>query len=587
MTAAEFRDQFRRHLLKYNDRILLRIVVGPDSSPPVELTGGEILSKAERLASGLVQADPSGVVLLLLPHSLELFLLHLGLVLEGRVPGILPWPTSRVDPEKYHRNLVHQLDNLPAQQLITTPSLAASLSGRVLFPVKACPIQNAADFVCSAALPVTPRTNAPAKAMLATLPTDVLFLQFSGGTTGSQKAVAVTASMHAAQLDRLGKSLNFTERDGVVSWLPMYHDMGLIACLWFPLWHGAPSLHFSASAWLLNPKMLLHYIDELKATFCWLPNFAFSYMAGRRSNMEGSCSLERVRGWINCSEPVRLGSMRKFVEAFSDWGVRMESMQASYAMAENVFAVTQTAMNQAPVTCSREEIQPNTASYSNLAYDMVDRVYISSGKLLDGMQLRIMDGDRECGEREPGEIQLRSDCLFTGYWGADGFQKSSLHDGWYDTGDYGFQVGEDTFVIGRMKDIVIVGGQNVFPEDVETVVNTQTGIYPGRVVAFGVEDTQYGTEALAIVAEMQGLYAPQIADSLAQQIRGLVLSAIGIAARHVVVVPERWIVKSTAGKISRRDTRRRFLEHFRTESPQPQTQTEAQVLGQPETRVRA
>jgi acyl-CoA synthetase (AMP-forming)/AMP-acid ligase II len=198
-----------------------------------------------------------------------------------------------------------------------------------------------------------------------------------------------------------------------------------------------------------------------------------------------------------------------------------------------------------------------------------------------------MDGDRECSEREPGAIQLRSDCLFSGYWGADGFQESSLHDGWYDTGDYGFQVGEDTFVIGRMKDIVIVGGQNVFPEDVETVVNTQTGIYPGRVVAFGVEDTQYGTQALAIVAEMQGLYAPQIADSLAQQIRALVLSAIGIAARHVAVVPERWIVKSTAGKISRRDTRRRFLEHFRTESQQPQTQTEEQVLGQPERSVRA
>lgn len=115
-------------------------------------------------------------------------------------------------------------------------------------------------------------------------------------------------------------------------------------------------------------------------------------------------------------------------------------------------------------------------------------------------------------------------------------------------------------MIGRLKDIVIIGGQNVFPEDVELIVNAISGVYPGRVVAFGVEDDNYGTQALAITAETAGTYTPEVADALSAEIRKTVLATIGIAPRYVLAVPQRWIVKSTAGKISRRETRDRFLQ---------------------------
>src|SRR5262249_36027383 len=148
-------------------------------------------------------------------------------------------------------------------------------------------------------------------------------------------------AMLTEQLCRLSEALNKVKSDGVVSWLPLYHDMGLIACLYFPLLLGIPSLHFAATDWLLRPELLFHYIQQYEASLCWLPNFAFSYMAQRKEMMEDTYSLGHVRAWINCSEPVRRKSLRDFVERFGDWGVAPGALQSCYAMAENVFAVTQ------------------------------------------------------------------------------------------------------------------------------------------------------------------------------------------------------------------------------------------------------
>ena len=153
--------------------------------------------------------------------------------------------------------------------------------------------------------------------------------------------------------------------------------------------------------------------------------------------------------------------------------------------------------------------------------------------------------------------------MFAGYWGKQGFQKQSFTgDGWYVTGDYGFLSGDDLFVIGRSKDIVIVGGQNVFPEDVEMAAGSAAGVYPGRVVAFGMQDLQHETENLIVVAELRGHFQTEIARQMEREIQRLVLAAVGIAPRQVRVVPERWIVKSTSGKISRRETRLRFLQQM-------------------------
>ena len=290
-----FRTDLRERLRK--PEILLRIAPSPASGELVELSGTDLVDSAERLAKDLVKFPPPGVALLLLPHSVELFLLQIGLVLQGYCPAILPWPTSRIDPEKYQRNLLHQLRDLPADQLITEPQLAANVGPKLAFPCAGCDIRCAGTFERAFARAFALDTAADGMTIApnaSPLGPDSLFLQFSGGTTGVQKSVVVTDRMLVEQLERLRDSLDFSEADGVVSWLPLYHDMGLIACLWFPLWSGNPSLHFAASDWLMNPELLFKYIADFRATFCWLPNFAFSYLAQRREAMTGDCSLAHI-----------------------------------------------------------------------------------------------------------------------------------------------------------------------------------------------------------------------------------------------------------------------------------------------------
>ena len=366
--------------------------------------------------------------------------------------------------------------------------------------------------------------------------------------------------MLSEQLKQLGSVLQFTRDDRVVSWLPLYHDMGLIACFWLPLWFGAPSLQMAANDWVINPELFLKYISSYRATVCWLPNFSFSYLSQRSELMRDSYALASVRAWINCSEPVRLKSVTEFATAFASWGVRKECLQASYAMAETVFAITQSRLGTELSTIPRSRVKHGSLAYTELAFDLIDEVYVSSGQPIPNTEVKIVAADGSiCPEAVAGEIHVRTPSLFSGYWGSSGFQTQSLNDGWHATGDFGFLVNGELFVIGRFKDIVIVGGNNIFPEDVEAVVNTIRGVYPGRVVAFGVEDRDYGTQSIAVVAETGDEFEEETASELETAIRKLVLTTIGTAPRYVAVVPQRWIVKSTAGKISRRETRERFL----------------------------
>lgn len=543
------------------DRPILRIVASPGAAEVAEYTGTDLVAAANALVADQVLAEDAKVVLLLFPHSPELFLLQLGLVLSGKVPAVLPWPTTRVDAEKYQRNLLHQLGSLPADHLITLPQLRKNLSPGLPYPVSDCSIARAAQFEKLFTEKFEADACPPRNLPHLGLPSETLFLQFSGGTTGTQKCVAVTEDMLEAQLTRLAKVLRPSKDDGVASWLPMYHDMGLIACLWFPLWVGIPSIQFAANDWLLRPELLFEFIQQYGGTMCWLPNFAFSYLAQRRGSMKGGYSLDRVRAWINCSEPVRRKSMVAFAHAFADWGVSRECLHASYAMAENVFAVTQTELGKLPGEIARTRVRDSTIRLDANAFELLDDVYLSSGHCLPEMRTRVVGCDgSECADREAGEIQLSTPCLFQGYWSRDGFRRDEFtSDGWYSTGDYGFFSDGELYVIGRMKDIIIVGGQNIFPEDLEVIAGRAAGVYPGRVVAFGIDDEEAGTQTIGVIAEMAGEFEPHLATVIEREIRNLVKASLAIAPRFVRVVPQRWIVKSTAGKISRKDTRDRFL----------------------------
>jgi fatty-acyl-CoA synthase len=546
------------YLRQYAERTLLTVLESPGAATARTYQGTDLLAAAD-LARDLNLPPESRVILLLLPHSPELFLLQIGLVLIGKIPAVLPWPTTRVDGEKYQRNLLYQLSNLPANHLITVPRLAENLRPLSGFGVTGFQVGNHASLDAMFGDRLTGVSALPPHLHdLTSMPEDTVFLQFSGGTTGTQKCVVVTERMLEQQVIRLRAVLEPTGEDCVVSWLPLYHDMGLIACLYFPLLAGIPSVHFAASDWLLKPELLFQFMDTYQGSHCWLPNFAFSYLAQRREMMSGEYSLHHVRRWINCSEPVRRKSFDEFAQQFEAWGIRRESLHSSYAMAENVFAVTQ---SEHPTTTARSKVTGASASYLPNAFELIDEVFVSSGRCLPGMSVRIVGQDgSQCADLVAGEIHISSSCLFEGYWELGGFSRSSFaDDGWYRSGDFGFLDRGELFVIGRIKDIIIVAGQNVFPEDIELLTAQVTGVQPGRVVAFGIDNEELGTQSVAVVAEMAGEFDPLSANRLEQEVRRLIIASLGIAPRYVNIVPQRWVVKSTAGKISRRETRNRFL----------------------------
>ncbi len=565
MERTSLLQDLRSRLIRHTSRVLLRVVIGPSWDRPIELTGQDILRSSMKLAGEACLSGQRGLVLLLLPHSVELFLLQIGFVLQGFSPAVLPWPTTRVNPLKYQRNLLHQLRSLPADQLVTIPRLAKSLARYLPYPTVGQTVAGADQYDVfgddafgefnTADGPIQIGEEVPS------LPDGALFVQFSGGTTGLQKAVAVTASMLDTQLQRLATVLAFGATDTVVSWLPMYHDMGLIACLWLPLWLQASSVQMAATDWLLKPELLFRYLERYRGTFSWLPNFAFSYLAQRRAAMSQTYALDHVRAIINCSEPVRISSVNSFAAAFQDWGLRKSALQASYGMAENVFAVTQSPLDDELSTTAKASVEYGAARRGELGFSLQEEVFVSSGKPLPDTEIRICDSTgNTCQDKVAGEIQIRTPSTFDGYWSNKGMITSSITDDrFHRTGDYGFITGGELYVIGRMNDMIIVGGQNVFPEDIEAVVNAIEGIYPGRVVVFGVVDERYGTQAITVVAELRGEYKRDVAGVLEDRVREAVLVATGIPPRYTCVVPERWIVKSTAGKISRRDTRERFL----------------------------
>jgi acyl-CoA synthetase (AMP-forming)/AMP-acid ligase II len=266
-----------------------------------------------------------------------------------------------------------------------------------------------------------------------------------------------------------------------------------------------------------------------------------------------------MRALINCSEPVRANSMAEFQRAFAGSAA---VLQSSYAMAENVFAVTQSRIGSALTTLWADGREFRSAHrivpVSHGAPGAI--AFTSSGTLLPNHEVRIVSDGTPVGDREAGEILVKSDCLFEGYYNRPDLTRDAIVDGWYQTGDLGFMLDGELYVVGRKKDLLIIGGENLYPQDIEEIAAGHPAIHDGRVIAMGLYNPNLGTEDIVVVAEVER--QEMLADSteLEQQIRSRVVSAMGVAVRTIFLKPPKWIVKSTAGKAARAATREKLLK---------------------------
>src|SRR5208337_1571720 len=327
------------------------------------------------------------------------------------------------------------------------------------------------------------------------------FIQHSAGTTGLQKGVALTHAAVLRQIEHLADALKIEgAADCVYSWLPLYHDMGLIACFMLPMVCHVTVVLQSPLEWVMHPETMLQIITECKCTLAWMPNFAFQFVPRRTpANRWAQYDLSSARALINCSEPVRSSSMQEFQNAFSAIGLRRGVLQSSYAMAENVFAVTQSDINRASGP-ARIWADGQTFRSGHLIVPVAEGTpsavsFTSSGQLLPGNEIRIAsDAGVLLAPGHVGEILVKSDSLFTGYYNRPDLTAKTIVEGWYHTGDLGFTQDGELYVIGRKKDLLIVGGENLYPQDIEEIVASHAAIHDGRVIAMGVYNPDLGTE---------------------------------------------------------------------------------------------
>ncbi|HFE67099.1 MAG TPA: fatty acyl-AMP ligase [Chloroflexi bacterium] len=392
-------------------------------------------------------------------------------------------------------------------------------------------------------------------------PDEIAFLQHSSGTTGLQKGVALSHTAVLNQLANYSDAIHLAEDDVVVSWLPLYHDMGLIAGFLLPLVQGIPLVLMSPFDWVQHPALLLRAIDQFGGTLCWLPNFAYNHCARRiRKRDKADISLASMRMFINCSEPVRHDSHQLFLEKFKEQGVTPEMLAVSYAMAENTFAVTQTEPGQ-PARLDivdRQALTKNRMAQPAAPDDPGVLVQVSCGRPIAGTAVRVLDDQgNELEERQVGELAVRSNCMLTEYYKRPDLRP--FQNGWYLTGDMGYMADGEVYVIGRSKDLIINAGKNVYPQDIEAIINTVPGVHAGRAVVFGVPDEREGTELIAVVAEVQ-TDDPAARKEIARQIRQTVVQQSMVTVSYVHLVGPKWLIKTSSGKIARAANRDKWLK---------------------------
>ena len=417
---------------------------------------------------------------------------------------------------------------------------------------------------------VTPQVDPPSEPDFNSLggmrrtPEDIVLLQHSSGTTGLQKGVALAHRAVLNQVDSYKQALHFSPQDVIVSWLPLYHDMGLIAGFLMPVLTGNPLVLMSPFDWVRAPARLFQAISRYRGTLAWLPNFAYNFCATkvRERDLEG-LDLSSWRGVINCSEPMRFESQVAFLERFRAYGFRPEALLTCYAMAENTFAVTQGGVD-APLMV--DEIDREAMQVEKIARPaMPDRPsvkMVSAGQPIRNVEVKVVDEKgATLPDRQIGELAVLSDCMLSGYYHRPDATEQAFLDGWYLTGDFGYRAGSEVFVAGRKKDLIIVGGKNVYPQDIEQLAMQVAGVHAGRVSAFGVFNDASGTEDVVVVAEVDSEAAEE-RQRIADGIRQAVNRGSAIALRHVHVVNPAWIVKTSSGKTARSANREKYLKEM-------------------------
>jgi len=536
---------------KFPDRPYVRFQIGGVET--AALTYADTWSYSTRWAALLRDRGlrKGGPVLLALPNTVDFVGAFFGALLAGGLPATVAPMRRRPSGDPHVSNILSRLRFLRAGVLVLPKEQAQDPD----FPSTGLP--DGVAVVSSQDLPPEPEPLSPCDRE-----TDLALLQFTSGTLGSAKAVELTHAALLAQLDSVSRALALDgAMDSAVSWLPFSHDMGLIGFLLTPAFVGGHVTLLQAEEFVVRPALWIRALSDSGATITGGPPSAY-LLCARRIKQTEACryDLSRLRVGLVGAEMVSRRSLRLFEKRFAAAGLRPTALTPTYGLAETCLAVTMAPLERGPEVESvdLQTLQEEGRAVRPKLDEGLRREFVSVGVPLWNTEIVIVDDDgKPLPERQMGEITVRSPSLMSGYRGDPLSTRQALSNGRLFTGDLGFQANGSLFITGRKKEILVVGGRNYYPEDLENEAATVPGVRRWKVVAVSYDDPDLATEEVVLMVET-GVTDGGERQLLRRAIRRALIHA-DYPVSQVVLVPPKTFRTTPSGKLMRLDARRRFL----------------------------
>jgi 1-acyl-sn-glycerol-3-phosphate acyltransferase len=551
-------DVLEWHVAEHPDRLHVT-VLEDDTTVLATLSYGDLAKTARTVAAGLIARDimPGDRVALMLPTGVEFFVAFFGILYAGAIPVPIYPPMQRSQIEDYVRRQAGILRNAGARMLITVPEgikVGALLRGlaETLAAVESTASLSAQVTVQAAEIGLPNLQDGNATALI----------QYTSGSTGDPKGVVLSHANLLANIRAIGRAIGASSADVFVSWLPLYHDMGLIGAWLGCLYFGAPLYAMSPLAFLARPQSWLWAIDHFRGTITAGPNFAFELCLNKidDTSLQG-LDLSSLRFIANGAEPVSVETLRRFTERFARYGFRPGAMAPVYGLAENAVAVTLPPPGRVPVIdrVNRTALRTHGIAEPADRGDANVAELVACGHPIPDHEVRVVDElGREVGERYEGRLEFRGPSATSGYFQNAAKTRELFHNGWLDTGDRAYIAGGDLFITGRVKDIIIRAGQHIAPHEIEEAVGAVSGLRKTGVAAFGVTDPASGTERVVVLAETDESN-PSAQAGLKVRAQEVATHIVGGPPDEIVLVPPGTVPKTASGKIRRAAARDLYL----------------------------
>ena len=546
--ASTLTDVLDWHASAHPDRLHIRLY--DDDGDGEAITYSDLHQGAKRVAAGLQRhgVRPGEAVIIMLPTGREYFYSFLGILLAGGVPVPIYPPARLSRLEDHLRRHAGIVDNCRAGILVTVAE-AKRIAGLLSSQGESLRTVATMDELSSGGA-------APERPVLG--PRDTAFLQYTSGSTGNPKGVVLSHANLLANIRVMGEALEATPADVFVSWLPLYHDMGLIGAWLSSFYFAVPLVIMSPLAFLSRPRRWLSAMHRYRGTLSAAPNFAYELCLRSIKDKDlADLDLSSWRVALNGAEAVSPDTLERFGRRFAGCGFRPQAMAPVYGLAECSVGLSFPPLGRGPLIdpVQRLEFTTTGRALPAAAGDAKAIEFVASGQPLPGHQIRILGDDgRELPERRQGRLQFTGPSATSGYF-RNAAETRRLFDGdWLDSGDLAYIAGGDVYITGRIKDMIIRAGRNIYPAELEEAVGGVPGIRKGNVAVFGATDAATGTERLVVLAETRKR-DPGDQDALRRQINGLAQDLIEAPPDEVVLAPPNTVLKTSSGKIRRAATR--------------------------------